>query len=124
MPPRPVVHCLLVLAALGANAASRAATHPIDAISGTLADRDAERFTRRGVVLDEHFRELASEAEAPPEPPPKPAADEAHRAADPMAAASSGASKWIAAGATSLLGAALVILLARRTRRRTSTRRT
>jgi hypothetical protein len=118
MQRRPVATLLLVLAALGANAASRAATQetgddPIDAISGTVTDRDADRFTRRGVVLDEHFREIASESEAPPEP----AADAAHRPADPVAAASSGPSEWIAVGAISLLGAVLVLLLTRRRRR-------
>ncbi|HET6162530.1 MAG TPA: hypothetical protein VFG37_02610 [Planctomycetota bacterium] len=134
MQRRPVVYALFALAALGANAASRAATQesrdpanaasqesgedPTDAISGTLADRDAERFTRRGVVLDEHFREIACESKDPPEPPTDAAADAAHRPADPVAAASSDASEWIAVGAISLLGAVLVLLFTRRTRRR------
>ncbi len=122
MQRRPVATLLLVLTALGANAAARAASQesgddPIDAISGTLADRDADRFTRRGVVLDEHFREIACESEAPLEPPPEPAAAAAHRPADPVAAASSGPFEWIAVGATSLLGAVLVLLLTRRRRR-------
>ena len=115
MQARAVATLLLVLAVLGANAASQeSGDDPIDAISGTLADRDSDRFTRRGVVLDEHFREVACEPEAPPEPP----ADAAQRPADPVAAASSGPSEWIAVGALSLLGAVLVLLLARRTRRR------
>ena len=72
---------------------------------------------RRGIVLDEHFREIACESEAPLEPPPEPAAAAAHRPADPVAAASSGPFEWIAVGATSLLGAVLVLLLTRRRRR-------
>jgi hypothetical protein len=134
MQRRPVVYALFVLAALGANAASRAATQesrrpaddvsqesgedPTDAISGTLADRESDRFTRRDVVLDQHFREIPSRSEAPSEPPPDPAADAAHRTADPAAAASRDPFFWIAVGATSLLGAVLVLLLTRRTRRR------
>jgi hypothetical protein len=135
MQRRPVVYVLIFLAALGVNAASRAATQesrrpaddvsqesgkdPTDAISGTLADRESDRFTRRDVVLDQHFREIPCKSAAPSEPPPEPAADAAHRTADPVAAASSDASKWIAVAASSLLGAILVILLARRSRRRT-----
>lgn len=106
---------LLALAVLGANAASQeSGEDPTDAVSGTLADRNAERFTRRGVVLDEHFREIAHEPEAPPEP----ATDAAQRLADNAAAASPDTSQWLAVGALSLLGAVLVLLLARRTRRR------